>query len=325
MIMAWGLQAFCRRNTRPDIVIIGTDPILSVFTAVPWKLTRPKVFLAHWGFDMYPEAPIADGMLKERSPLTWSLKKLLSVAYRACDLIVDIGPCMRELFCRYKSKAKVATLTPWALVEPVQPICADDAVRRELFGDVKLGLLYSGTFGRAHSYDDFLALARALRGAPVSFCFAGRGNRAEQLRQAVTADDTNVRFAGFASEADLEKRLGAADIHMASLRPEWTGAVVPSKFFGSLAAGRPVLFAGSPSSSIALWIHNHKVGWILQSDQINELANELRDIAAEPNRLGELKRHCQDVYHKHFSFETVLNGWDRELRLLLHEHWSINK
>jgi len=123
----------------------------------------------------------------------------------------------------------------------------------------------------------------------------------------------------------LEKRLGAADIHMASLRPEWTGAVVPSKFFGSLAAGRPVLFAGSPSSSIALWIHNHKVGWILQSDQINELANELRDIAAEPNRLGELKRHCQDVYHKHFSFETVLNGWDRELRLLLHEHWSINK
>ena len=71
-----------------------------------------------------------------------------------------------------------------------------------------------------------------------------------------------MRFAGFAPEAELEKRLTACDLHLVSLRPEWTGTVVPSKFFGALAAGRGVVFAGSPESAIARWIDEHQVGWV---------------------------------------------------------------
>src|SRR5439155_22933525 len=153
----------------------------------------------------------------------------------------------------YRPGKKQVTLVPWALVEPASPPKPDPATRRELFGDAALTLLYSGNFGRAHSYDEFLALARALRGDPLSICFAVRGNRADELRREVRADDANIRFAGFAPESELETRLGAADIHLVSLRPEWTGIVVPSKFFGSLASGRPVIFAGDPKSALARW------------------------------------------------------------------------
>ena len=106
--------------------------------------------------------------------------------------MVDLGPCMRKLLDKYEHGKPAMTLVPWALSEPAEPEKPDPRVRQELFGSARLGLLYSGNFGRAHSYESFLALARQLRGTGVHFCFAVRGNRAEELKQAVTPEDTNI-------------------------------------------------------------------------------------------------------------------------------------
>jgi glycosyltransferase involved in cell wall biosynthesis len=313
MLVAWSLPI----GRRPDVLIVGTDPILSVLVAISWRLTRPGVKIAHWAFDLYPEAPVADGMLYEGSLLVRGLKSALRVAYGCCDLIADLGGCMRRLLERYRPRGRMVTLVPWALSEPDRPASPDLAVRKELFGDAALGLLYSGNFGRAHSYEEILSLARQLRRGNTTFCFAVRGNRADELRKAVRPDDDNVTFAGFAPESELEKRLSAADVHLVSLRPEWTGVVVPSKFFGSLAAGRPVVFAGAPDSAIAGWIREFDVGWVLTADTVAEVAAELRSLAADPARLADLQRRCHAVYQEHFSWRAVTTGWDRELRTLL--------
>jgi glycosyltransferase involved in cell wall biosynthesis len=315
MILAWGGQSLVPSFRRPNVVVIGTDPVLSVFAAIPWRLTGARV--AHWAFDIYPEAAIADGMTRDTALPTRILRFFLRRAYRVCDLIADIGPCMRELLARYGSRAKVATLTPWALAEPDGPVEPNAELRAKLFGAARLGLLYSGTFGRAHSYEELLALARAVRDAPIAFCFAGRGNRADQLRAAVTPDDSNITFGGFAPAEELEQRLGAADVHMASLQPAWTGTVVPSKFFGSLAIGRPVVFAGSPDCGIARWVREHGVGWLITRETVDAVAEELRALAADPARLDALRRRCQAVYRQFFAREIIIDVWDRELRALL--------
>src|SRR5207247_168597 len=113
---------------------------------------------------------------------------------------------------------------------------------------------------------------RRLRGAGACLCFAVRGNRADELRAAIRPDDDNVQLAGFAPEEALEARLAAADIHLVSLRPEWSGVVVPSKFFGALAVGRPVLFAGPRDCGIARWIEEHGVGWVLEAGTEEQVA-----------------------------------------------------
>jgi glycosyltransferase involved in cell wall biosynthesis len=202
------------------------------------------------------------------------------------------------------------------LSEPDRTVPPDPSARRELFGTASLGLLYSGNFGRAHSYEEFLSLARHLRGA-AAVCFAVRGNRADEFRAAVGPDDTNVTFAGFAPESELEKRLAAADVHLVSLRPEWTGVVVPSKFFGSLAARRPVVFAGSPDSALAGWVREFGIGWVLTADNVAEVANDLRELSHAPARLADLQNRCHTVYHEHFSWQAVTADWDTDLRALL--------
>jgi len=317
MILSWCRLGFRSRGRLPDAVLVGTDPVLSVLTFSILRRLRPSLVLAHWAFDLYPEAPIADGMVREDSGSVRLLRRLLRGAYGACDLVADLGPCMRRRLEAYGHQGEKTTIVPWALYEPEAALEVDPKVRRQLFGDCRLGLLYSGNYGRAHACREFLLLARELREDGIRFCFSVRGNRESELRAAVQPEDGNVSFAEFATESELGARLSAADIHLVSLQDEWTGVVVPSKFFGCLAAGRPVLYRGRPDSGIGRWIAEHGVGWMLTESSVPQIAGELRRLAADPSALRLLQRRCFEVYQRHFSRRRSAEAWDRGLRAAL--------
>jgi colanic acid biosynthesis glycosyl transferase WcaI len=317
MIAAWSRIAFRPRATRPDVVLVGTDPILSVLVTLPLKWLRPEIKIAHWAFDLYPEAAIADGLVNPSSKMIRALTALLGQAYRKCDLIADLGLCMRGRLEAYGKASARETIVPWALAEEPAPMAPEPDLRRRLFGDAKLALLYSGNLGRAHAYREFLDLARSLTGTGTEFRWSVRGNAVDQLRSDILASDDNVGMLGFVPESELTRHLAAADIHLVSLKPEWSGVVVPSKFFGSLAAGRPVLFAGPEDSCVARWIREHRVGWVLNSTSFAEVVFRLRYLAEEPERLRELQAHCFDVYVTCFSRDKMMELWARELGQLL--------
>jgi len=112
--------------------------------------------------------------------------------------------CLRE----YGHNDREVELTPWELEEPAAPHESDATVRAAMFGKASLAVLYSGNFGEVHSFKEFLQVARALRDRPeIHFCLAVRGNRVDELRLAVTQEDTNISFAGFAPIEELAKRL----------------------------------------------------------------------------------------------------------------------
>jgi glycosyltransferase involved in cell wall biosynthesis len=274
---------------------------------------------------LYPEAAIADGMLNEGGLFHRCLRRLLRPAYAACDLIADLGPCMRSRLQTYVPLANFVTLTPWALAEPERPLEVDQAERALVFGDTELALMYSGSFGRAHSYAEILELMATLRGHSIKLAFSVRGNREQMLREAVANSDVNVSFCGFASTERLAARLSAADIHVVSLHPEWTGTVVPSKFFGAIAAGRPVLFAGSPNSAVAKWIQEYQLGWVLTAHNVQEVSANMLAYACSPGQQKEMRQHCFNVYRSHFSREQVIDGFDRELLNLLPEEVRAEK
>jgi glycosyltransferase involved in cell wall biosynthesis len=318
MLVAWSASIVGRRNgNTPDVLVIGTDPVLSVLVGWVVKRFRSAVRVVHWCYDLYPEAATAEGMFPENAWSVRLLKRVLRVAYGACDLVADLGSCMRTRLEVYGHTCRKVTLVPWALSEPEDVLPSEQETRIQLFGKAALAVLYSGNFGRAHSYEELLELARLLRGQDIHFCFAVRGNRAAELRAAVRADDSNVSFAGFAPESELAKHLAAADIHLVSLRPDWTGVVVPSKFFGSLAAGRPIVFAGSQEAAIAQWIQAYGIGWVLDRSSVEKVAVDLQRLAQSKEELIALQRHCHGVYHAYFSRRRIMDDWHQELQALL--------
>jgi len=321
MVGRWSLAAF---QNSPDVVIVGADPILSVTVAIVWKLVRPHTRVAHWCFDLYPEAAIEDGILRRDGWLVALLKPLLRRAYGCCDLLADIGSCMSDRLQAYQPRGRQVTLTPWALSEPRGPLPVDPQERQMIFGTAPLALMYSGNFGRAHSSDLMLELLNQLAPYEARLALSVRGNRAAALIEQVESTP-NVKIVPFAKQSDLDLRLSAADIHVVILREEWTGTVVPSKFFGDLAVGRPVLFVGSPKSAVARWIVKYRVGWVLTESSIQEVLTELIDFADDAAARAKMFTHCHAIYRLHFSKESIADQWDGELRGVLGSAQTLEK
>jgi len=302
----------------PDVLILGTDPQFSQFMFPLLRKRMPDTRLALWGFDLYPEILEVMG-----SPVialcAKAMRPLMKILYRPVDLLADIGPCMQQRLSAYAPHALRETLVPWALVEMGQSGAPDSRIREELFGDAQVGILYSGTIGQAHVFEKFIRLARDLRnrGASVAICFAGHGNRYAEMQSMVTTEDTNIRFAGFCPLEELGARLVAADLHMISLRSGWEGAVVPSKFFGALAASKPVLYDGAPESDIGVWIKDLDLGILLTDDSLEDAAQRIIEFVDNREKLKIWQQAVLYIYKEKFSRDCVIDQWDRVMRSML--------
>jgi len=311
--IAWLFRALFTKS--PDTVVIGTDPIFTVWLVPFFKLCWPRTKIAHWCFDLYPEYAVAEGLVAENGFVVRVLKKLLRGAYCKCDVVVDLGLCMRKKLENYPIH-KNATLTPWALEEPASPLPFAASERKDLFGDSALCLLYSGNLSHPHEFERTVALARKMRNT-ASLVYSARGKRVEALKAFLTQEDTNIHFVPFASPDKLMDRLSAPDVQVVSLKSFYTGVAVPSKFFGALAVGRPILFEGDEASAIAGWIRQYGLGWVLTGKNGDEVAADMTAFSLDNRRKQELFKHCHETYQKVFSKKAVLDGWESELKKLL--------
>jgi hypothetical protein len=71
-------------------------------------------------------------------------------------------------------------------------------------------------------------------------------------------------------------------VHLVSLRREMEGLVVPSKFYGIAAAGRPTVFIGDPEGEIPLILAKHEIGVTVRPGNVDELVAVLLDLKASP-------------------------------------------
>jgi glycosyltransferase involved in cell wall biosynthesis len=149
----------------------------------------------------------------------------------------------------------------------------------------------------------------------MAFCI--RRNRSDELKPVAAEHQLDVWFPGFARTEELAGRTAAADVLVVSFNREWTGAVVPAKFFGALAAGRPVLCCRSAESALAHGTGEFRVGWMLHDGNARSIADQLLAYAASPARQKEMQERCFRTYHAHFSRRIQIGKWNRIVRSVL--------
>ncbi|CAM2056867.1 colanic acid biosynthesis glycosyl transferase WcaI [Desulfovibrionales bacterium] len=302
-----------------DAYIIGSDPQFSQLLFPVLRLLRPRSRIIFWCHDLFPDAIealifINKGNITRRgsclSILYRITRKLLQSCYCCVNVIVDLGPCMAARLAAYDHHATTATVTPWALLKSEMPLPLDPDTRHKIFGETPLALLYSGNLGYAHDFVPFLHLAEKLANITpkAMIVFGCRGNRVHDLEATLHAASLpNVRRLDFISEVALASRLAAADFHLLSLKSGWEGIVVPSKFFGSLATGRPIIYAGPMNSAPALWIQEYNLGFILTPYNTVTIAAHLAKIIQNQAFLTAWNHHIQTIYRHHFSRKIMLD------------------
>ncbi|HLU68515.1 MAG TPA: glycosyltransferase family 4 protein [Kofleriaceae bacterium] len=280
-----------------DVVLTATTPPLLPLAGLLRKRARGTRFV-YWVHDLFPDAAIELGLLRRGSPPARALERASRAALEGADAVIAIGACMAErIAAKGVARERVHVVHNWADGAAIRPLShQENRFRREHGLGGRFVVLYSGNMGRGHTFDALVAAARALRPREdVLFLFIGGGaRRAEVERQA--RDLPNVRFLPYQPREDLPMSLGAADLAVVTLRDEALGVMVPSKLYGYMAAGRPILYVGPAASTVARVIAEAGCGAAFDGRDPAAIAGFIEQLAADRARAEALGRAARRAF-----------------------------
>ena len=282
------------RTGRPDTVVtLTTPPLTSVFGRI-LKLARGcRHFI--WEMDVYPDIAIDLGVLKSRSMLTCLIGALADWSRRNADGIIVLGEEMKaRLIARDIPEHKIHVAENWADGQEITPLP---------FPEGPLVVHYSGNFGLAHEIETIAAVIKALADdSRFRFVFAGAGVRRGQLEEFCRNHGVaNVNFRPYSPRAELGASLAEGHLGLVTQLPQTCGSVVPSKTYGIMAAGRPILYIGPREATPARIIERFHCGWRVNLGDAVGLASLLETLSSERHLISEAGARARRAFEQHYD------------------------
>lgn len=208
---------------------------------------------------------------------------------------------------------------------PVLPVALPDELiaaqpaRRTHNGTLKL--VFAGRLAPdkgVHVAIEALALLaqQGLEELSLDIYGTGSAEYTAALRQLIAGAglESRVRLAGFVPQRELVPRLQQYD---AMLLPSVDREGLPSTMLEAMAQGVPVIGSdiGGPRDAI----RPGETGLLVQPNDANALACAIRDLADAPERLGEWGKSCIKYIRTHYSYEHMIDQYERALLKFWHD------
>ena len=278
---------------RADVVVtMTTPPLLGLIGLMAQRWRGARHFI--WEMDVYPDVAVELGTFRRGGMCDRVVGWLADSPRRAADGVIVLGPCMAErVRARGVPARKIFIAENWADGTTIRP--------QPFRNDGTLRVLYSGNLGLAHEFRTLVeALPEVERQGGVEFVFSGSGPRKAWL-EAECRRFGCVRFGAFQPREKLGELLGLCDVGLVTQVPATLGCVVPSKVYGILAAGRPVLFVGPKAATPARIVERYRCGWQVEPGDAGGLARLLGELAERPERVREAGRRARAAFEAHYD------------------------
>ncbi len=299
-----------------DLVVAMTDPPLVSFPAAlaaGWRGAR----LVNWLQDIFPEVAERLGLSAVRGPAGALARWARGYSLRVAALSVVLGDRMRETVVRLEPRCanRIAVIHNWADGGALRPQPHVSPLRTQWGLEGRFVVAYSGNMGRAHDFDTAIDACEILRGEPaIAFLFIGDGYQRPRLeREARRRGLASISFHPYQSREQLGASLGVADVHLVSLLPALEGLVVPSKFYGVLAAGRPVIVIGDPHGELARIALEARCGLALAAGDAAGLAGAIRALSDDPARCASLGINAREAFEARYDRPYAMALWEKAL------------
>ncbi len=276
----------------PDLVVCMTDPpiIGDLGVLVGKRVGAPVLVISQ---DVFPE--IATELDRLRNPAVIGVLRGLVGAYlRRADRIVAIGETMRErLEAKGAPPERLRVIPNWVDTREITPQPRDNpwAAQHDFVG--RFVVMHSGNVGHAQDLDSLVRAATFVRDLDdLRIVIAGFGARhGEMVALAERLEvETTLRFLPYQKRERLPLSLSSADIHVVGLAKGLAGYVVPSRLYGILSAGRPVIASADDTSETARLVREVGCGVVIPPSRPDLLARTIRDAAEGALDLEEMGR-----------------------------------
>ena len=143
----------------------------------------------------------------------------------------------------------------------------------------------------------------------------GEGSRrAELVELAELLETDSVFFLPYQPREVLPQSLSAADVHVVGLARGLSGYVVPSRLYGIMSVGRPVIVAADATSETSQLVDRVGCGLVVQPGRPELLARAIRRAYDGELDLEEMGRRARE-YVTTEADRSVAVGRYRELLL----------
>ena len=264
---------------RPDVVLCMTDPpvIGDVALIVARRFRRPLVVVSQ---DVFPEIAVELKRLESRR-LIGVLRTLINWYLRRADRVVAIGEMMRQrLEQKGAAPERIVVIPNWVDTNAISPQPHDNEWAREHDLGDRFVVMHSGNVGHPQNLDVLIRATTFLRDlTDLAVVIIGGGARKVELMELSDRLETDaVRFLAYQPRETLSSSLSAAHVHYVGLGRGLSGYVVPSRLYGILAAGRPVVAAVDNESETAAVVRSVGCGLVAPPNRPELVASALREL-----------------------------------------------
>lgn len=285
-----------------DVVLASSTP-LTIALPAAYARRRLKVPMVFEVRDLWPEAPIAMGAI--RNPVVIALaRRLERFAYRNASHIIALSPGMRDGIARTGYPSDRIDVIPNGSDVDLFRVPAEAGLewrRRHPEVGARPMVLYAGAFGRVNGVEWLARLAAESRRRGAETCFYAVGRGSELPRVVRVAEELGVLGNNFFVAPAVPKEEMPALMSAATLCtsvvvnvPElWNNSA--NKFFDSLAAARPV--AVNHLGWQADLIERHGAGLVWPYEDLKRSAETLEAFVTDERRVvaaGEASARLAD-------------------------------
>jgi colanic acid biosynthesis glycosyl transferase WcaI len=276
-----------------DAIVVSTAPPMASVAAVAIAALR-GVPIKYWVMDLNPDQLVALGIVRETSLVARVFDRLnRMVLRRAMDVVVLDRFMARRVNRKLDVSGKMTVIPPWPHEDHLEEIPHEsNPFRRQHELSGKRVVMYSGNHGPSNPITTVLQAAQRVSDlAELRFLFIGGGIGKREVDEAA---GPAIRSLPYQPLDQLKFSLSAADVHLVTVGDFIVGIVHPSKVYGALAVGRPILLVGPEESHVGELIREHDIGWRVPHGDVAGAERVLRLIAAMPEEeLAEKGRRAR--------------------------------
>lgn len=302
----------------------GVDVVLT--PSPPLTLGLADIALGRlWGVpyvynvqDLFPEAAVRLGVLRNRGVIAGFERLERWVLRRAARVVVISEGFLPHVRAAGVAAGRAVYVPNFAEVDEIVPQPrAGNAFRARLgWGDDCFVVQFSGRMGYSQGLDGVVEAWRRLRARrpDARLMMVGDGQAQAGVAAALAGDDRAAVLPTQPRE-DLAALLGAADVGLAPLLPGMAATCIPSKIFGIMAAGRPVVAGVEGESETARLVVGSGGGVVVPPADPRALAGAiegLMDDRAAAAAMGAAGRRYVVAHHARAAvvarYEAVLRA-----------------
>ena len=287
------------------IVIVSNPPMLPIIGHFLKKVRKVNfIFLLH---DLYPDVALRMGVTHEQSMMTKVMNWINKRVFKSADHIVVLGRDVKKLIeDKGVDSSKVSIITNWADKLVIDKESRTDMLKK-LNIEGKFVVLYTGNIGLIYDLEYIIESVGKLKDLHnICLVIIGEGNNKENLKEIVQDKKiANIYFYPYQPKEEYGKLLKSADVLLVALANGMEGISIPSKSYGYLAAGKPLLGILPENSEIGMVIRENNCGIQVNPRDIEGIEQAIRILYSNQDLRESMGTNSRNIFEEKYQREHV--------------------